>query len=94
MASTTGGTTARGYGYTHQVLRRALLPGAYGQTCRHCGETMLPGQALDLDHNDDRTGYRGMAHAACNRRAGANKTNAQRSQVDPDPESPCVTREW
>jgi hypothetical protein len=86
-------TTERGYGYEHQALRRALLPGAYGQPCRHCGETMQPGQPLDLDHTDDRTGYRGMAHATCNRRAGADKTNAQR-RTGPDPESPCVTREW
>jgi hypothetical protein len=31
---------------------------------------MLPGQALDLDHRDDRAGYLGMSHATCNRRAG------------------------
>jgi hypothetical protein len=78
-------TTARGYGHQHQQLRRALLPFAYGQTCHHCGNTMLPGQALDLDHTDDRTGYRGMAHATCNRRAGARKAN-QRSRA--------VQRRW
>jgi hypothetical protein len=31
---------------------------------------MLPGQALDLDHTDDRAGWLGMSHATCNRRAG------------------------
>jgi Recombination endonuclease VII. len=86
-------TTARGYGHRHQQLRRALLPYAYGQDCPHCGLTMTPGQALDLDHTDDRRGYRGMAHASCNRRAGALKGNAQR-QAAPDPEAPCTSRSW
>jgi hypothetical protein len=31
---------------------------------------MFMGQALDLDHNDSRTGYLGLAHRSCNRRAG------------------------
>lgn len=35
-------------------------------------------QALDLDHDDDRRRYRGMAHASCNRRAGAIKGNKER----------------
>lgn len=84
-------TTTRGYGYSHQVLRRALLPGAYGTPCPRCGERMQPGQPLDLDHTEDRTGYRGMAHATCNRRAGAHKTNAQRrGETAP----PSTSRPW
>jgi hypothetical protein len=86
-------TTARGYGYQHQQLRRALLPYAYGKDCPRCGHTMQRGQQLDLDHTDDRAGYKGMAHATCNRSAGAVKGMAQR-RAEPDPESPCVTREW
>jgi hypothetical protein len=86
-------TTARGYGYQHQQLRRALLPYAYGQPCHHCGKTMQPGQPLDLDHTDDRTGYRGVAHATCNRQAGARKGNAAR-RAGPDPEAPCTSRTW
>lgn len=77
-AAARGSSTQRGYGYQHQLLRRALLPYAYGRPCPRCGDIMQPGQRLDLDHNDDRTGYRGMAHASCNRRAGADKTNTQR----------------
>lgn len=71
-------TTQRGYGYAHQRLRASLLPYAYGQPCPRCGDTMQPGQPLDLDHTEDRTSYQGMAHRSCNRRAGAHKTNAQR----------------
>ena len=86
---TKGGATQRGYGYQHQKIRKALLPYAYGQLCPHCERPMLPGQHLDLDHTDDRTGYRGMAHRSCNRRAGAVKGNnlrrARRTQV---------TRSW
>lgn len=67
----------RGYGAEHDRTRRAGLSAAYGQTCSRygvdplCPGPMLRGQALDLDHTDDRQGYRGFAHAACNRRAGA-----------------------
>jgi hypothetical protein len=39
---------------------------------------MLPGQALDLDHRDDRAGYLGMSHSTCNRQAGARLGNARR----------------
>jgi hypothetical protein len=42
------------------------------------GGTMLPGQALDLDHTADGAGYRGFAHASCNRREGARRGNAPR----------------
>lgn len=68
------------YGYHHRRLRKALLPGAYGQPCIHCGKTMLPGQALDLDHTADRTAYRGIVHASCNRREGGRRGNARQRQ--------------
>ncbi|MEU0040234.1 hypothetical protein [Streptomyces sp. NPDC006333] len=74
----TGNTTADGYGYEHQQLRRVLLAEAYGRPCHHCGLAMLPGQRLDLDHTADRSGYRGMAHASCNRSDGARRGNAMR----------------
>lgn len=68
-------TTARGYGTAHQKLRAALLPQAYGTPCYRCGMPMLPGQALHLDHTDNRTGYGGFSHAKCNLKAGARKGN-------------------
>ncbi len=68
-----------GNGWAHQQLRKNLLPKAYGKPCHHCGKPMLPGQALDLDHTRDRTSYRGMAHASCNRAEGAHITNTRRA---------------
>lgn len=61
------------YGYHHQRIRRALIPYAFGRRCHLCGERMLPGQPLDLDHHADGRGYRGMTHAQCNRRDGARR---------------------
>jgi hypothetical protein len=41
---------------------------------------MLPGQPLDLDHDDANPNrYRGVAHSSCNRSAGATKGNQQRN---------------
>lgn len=74
----TGSTTARGYGYDHARIRKARLASAYGTPCARCGEVMVEGEPLDLDHNDDRDGYRGFSHRRCNRAAGARKGNANR----------------
>ena len=63
---------------SHKALRRALLPYAYGQPCPRCGRPLLPWQALDLGHTDDRAGYNGIEHAKCNRAAGARLGNARR----------------
>ena len=41
---------------------------------------MLEGQDLDLGHTEDRTGYNGIEHADCNRRAGARKGNRKRGR--------------
>jgi hypothetical protein len=68
------------YSGPHQAIRRALLPDAYGRPCPRCGQPMLPGQALDLGHTDDRAGYSGMEHALCNRRAGGQLGAARRRQ--------------
>ena len=60
-----------------RMLRKALLPGAYGKSCSRCLQPMLPGQKLHLDHDDyDRTKLRGFAQAACNIRAAAKKARA------------------
>jgi hypothetical protein len=69
-------TTAAGYGNSHQKLRKALLPQAYGKPCYRCGQPMLASQALHLDHTDDRTGYGGFSHAKCNLRAAARKARS------------------
>ena len=71
-------TDARGYGAAHQAKRARLLAAAYGQPCTRCGRPMLPGQPLDLDHTDNRTGYRGFSHRSCNQQAGGRK-GARRS---------------
>ena len=68
------------YGYTHQRIRKALLPFAYGRRCHFCGRLMLPGQPLDLDHTVDRSGYRGMTHSSCNRRDGARRQRIRQSR--------------
>ena len=63
----------------HKTLRKRLLaqlaarPGA---PCPRCGQPMHTAQRLDLDHTDDRSGYLGLSHEACNRRAGQAKTTA------------------
>lgn len=72
-----GSSTARGYGTEHRRLRAKLAPKAVGKRCVRCGQPIRPGQPIDLDHTDDRTGYRGMAHAKCNRTAGAIKANSR-----------------
>jgi len=76
------GTTARGYGAAHKKARKAGLPAAYGKTCSRYGQdpkcpgVMRPGQRLELDHTDDRQGYRGFSHAACNARASSRHRKA------------------
>jgi hypothetical protein len=57
-------------------------------TCSRCGEPILPGQDWDLDHSDDRRGYIGPAHAACNRSAGGRKAAANRQSHERH------SREW
>jgi hypothetical protein len=65
-------TTARDYGANHQRARRqALATLIDGTPCPRCGLPMDHSQPLDLDHTDDRAGYRGLAHRRCNARAGA-----------------------
>lgn len=70
-------TTARGYGYGHQQHRRrwAVVVDAGQARCSRCGQPIPPGAAWDLDHDDQRRGYLGPAHAHCNRAAGARKAN-------------------
>ncbi len=64
----------------HRAMRKAALAQldadgagwcARGAECLHADRHIYPGQALDLDHHDDRETYRGLAHRDCNRTAGA-----------------------
>ena len=72
-------TTERGYGWSHRKLRATLLPQAWGSPCWRCGQLMLPGQDIELGHDDwDRSIYRGMEHYTCNRKAGVAKLNTLR----------------
>jgi hypothetical protein len=87
-----GSTTARGYGYQHQRLRNTQLAKAYGTACTRCGQVMVEGQALDLDHTDTRDGYRGFSHRKCNRAAGARKGNANRRRNAPT--NANTSRDW
>lgn len=84
----TPGTAARRRQYADQGYRKrrsaALAALADGDPCVRCGGPMYRGQRLDLDHDDhDRTVITGLAHASCNRRAGAVKANRQRRGIDP-----------
>jgi hypothetical protein len=64
------GTTAqRGYGVQHEQLRKVLerrVAAGLG-VCARCHKPIAPGTPWDLDHADDRRGYLGPSHRACNR---------------------------
>jgi hypothetical protein len=73
-------TAQRGYGYRHEQVRRALLARWQpGDPCARCGQPMWYRwmldrygrrvSAIDLGHNDDRTGWTGLEHRRCNRGA-------------------------
>lgn len=74
-----GKTTDRGYGSTHQRMRRQLLAVMNdGDPCCLCDRPMYKSESLDLDHTPDRGDYRGLAHARCNRQEGVRRSNARR----------------
>jgi len=71
-----GTTTQRGYGAAHQAERaRQLEAFTPGQPCARCGRPIASADDADLGHTDDRSGYRGLEHAACNR--GASRKSRQ-----------------
>jgi hypothetical protein len=65
--------SAQRYGRRHRAIRSALMVDAIGKRCVRCGQPIEAGQAVDLDHHDNGHDYRGLAHATCNRRAGAER---------------------
>jgi hypothetical protein len=84
-------TTKRGYGAAHQRERTKWEPvvARGGVNCARCQEPIAPTEPFDLGHNDDRTGYNGPEHVACNRGAGARNATAVRMQ-----RQQTVTRDW
>lgn len=90
-----GSTTRRGYGWEHQKARKAALASfVVGQPCVRCGKPMTSKRGLELDHNDDRTGYNGLAHAYCNRKAGGEKSQRQRAVAPVLGWPPTAARAW
>jgi hypothetical protein len=96
VMATSGSTTDRGYGTEHQLERERWTPIVEaGQAecaavvCLEPTRAIAPGSDWHLDHDDDRTGYRGPAHARCNTSAGGRNgaavTNAARTMT---------VREW
>src|SRR5262245_39617179 len=76
-------TTGRGYGIHHQRTREhwAVVVSSGTAICPRCNKPILPTQAWDLDHRDDRRGYLGVSHSECNRGAG----NRRQGEIPPKP---------
>jgi hypothetical protein len=73
-----GSSNQRGYGASHQALRRAFIPEILAGTmhCWRCNELIQPDQPWDLGHADhDRTIYKGPEHVRCNRSAGGRQAH-------------------
>lgn len=64
----------RGYGVPHRRLKERLRPfvQAGKLRCVYCGEVVVG--PFHLDHTDDRRGWSGVAHPACNMREGGLKS--------------------
>jgi 5-methylcytosine-specific restriction endonuclease McrA len=87
MARWQGKTTERGLGWAHvkdgKRLRAAMRD---GDPCWRCGQPMYKWQKLDRDHVTARAlggvdGPAVLAHAHCNRAAGARMGNRMRGQA-------------
>lgn len=84
MPRVNGTTTARGYGAAHQRARRQALEHLRanpGHPCWRCGAPLHYDDRahIDLGHDDnDRTQYRGLECATCNRATSTRKNQGQR----------------
>ena len=100
-----GGTTAEGYGYPHQRVRAQYAP-LVAEGRAFCCETVCvmptrwikPGSEWHLAHNEDRSGYKGPAHAKCNL-AERNRRVARTRKRRERPRPPLATgwrtsRQW
>lgn len=87
----TASTTARGYGASHQRMRKKYRPLVEsGQAvCARCGEPIAPTDLWELDHAEDRSTYLGPSHRACNRRAGQLNATAARTA-----KAATTVRDW
>ena len=73
-------------------VRRAVARG--GVLCARCGEPIVPGTPVDLDHADDGSGYLGATHRRCNRGA-VSSTRRSGAAAAADQLAPLVTgRRW
>jgi hypothetical protein len=74
-----GSRQQRGYDSRHDRLRkqwqRKVETGLI--TCARCQLLIHLGQAWALDHTDDRAGYLGPSHQACNNSAGGRAAHAE-----------------
>lgn len=74
-----GSAATRGYNAAHRRERRRWEQAmATGITpiCAKCNQPVLPSQAWDLGHTDDRKAWTGPEHRSCNRRDGQHKATA------------------
>jgi len=75
-----GSSNQRGYGASHQALRRAFIPEhqAGTLTCWRCTQPITADEPFDLGHDDiDRAMYRGPEHVRCNRSEGGRQAHAR-----------------
>ena len=80
-----GRTTADGYGWTHQKLRRAWAKKVATGTivCARCGRPVDPREAWDLDHDPtdpERKRYLGPSHTRCNRATATHAVQRRKRQ--------------